>query len=119
MVPAEIAGLRFVRLRNPAGEVRVGVLAGDEVRVLESGDVLGAITAEQLARPVERLTLPDAESCTPPDPWRLDVPLIAPETWAAGVTYRRSREARLAGVKKKRRPRPTSTSRRKPKSKPS
>jgi 2-dehydro-3-deoxy-D-arabinonate dehydratase len=95
MPDEEIAGLRFVRLRNPAGEVRVGVLAGDEVRVLESGDVLGAITAEQLARPVERLTLPDAESCTPPDPWRLDVPLIAPETWAAGVTYRRSRDARL------------------------
>lgn len=91
----EIAGLRFVRLRSPSGEVRVGLLAGDEIGVLETGDILATLEADELARPAERLTVLDPESCTPPHPWRLEVPLIAPETWAAGVTYQRSRDARL------------------------
>jgi 2-dehydro-3-deoxy-D-arabinonate dehydratase len=29
------------------------------------------------------------------EPWGLLAPLVAPETWAAGVTYERSREARM------------------------
>jgi len=95
MVPGEIAGLRFVRLRNAAGEVRVGVLDGDEVGVLETGDIVATLEADELPRAVERLTVLDRESCTLPDPWQLEVPLVAPETWAAGVTYRRSRDARL------------------------
>src|SRR5947209_7539969 len=95
MAPEESAGLRFVRLRNPAGEVRVGVFDGDEVGVLEAGDIVATLERDELPRPVERLTVLDRESCTVTDPWRLDVPLIAPETWAAGVTYQRSRDARL------------------------
>ena len=95
MPDEQIAGRRFVRLRNPAGEVRVGVLAGDEVGVLGSDDVIATLEADELPRPVERLKVLDRASCTPPAPWRLEVPLIAPETWAAGVTYERSRDARL------------------------
>ena len=74
MVPAEIAGLRFVRLRNAAGEVRVGVLDGDEVGVLETGDIVATLEADELPRAVERLTVLDHESCTLPDPWQLEVP---------------------------------------------
>jgi 2-dehydro-3-deoxy-D-arabinonate dehydratase len=95
MPDEQIAGRRFVRLRNPAGEVRVGVLAGDEVGVLGTDDVIATLEADEPTRPVESLKVVDPASCTPPPPWRLEVPLIAPETWAAGVTYKRSRDARL------------------------
>ena len=40
----------------------------------------------------------------PAGPWRLLVPVVAPETWAAGVTYERSRDARLPRARS-----PTST----------
>jgi 2-dehydro-3-deoxy-D-arabinonate dehydratase len=95
MANEEIAGLRLVRLRNPAGEVRVGLLAGDEVGVLGTDDVVGVLEAAELPRPTERLEILDPQSCTPPEPWLLLAPLIAPEIWAAGVTYERSREARV------------------------
>lgn len=91
----EIAGLRLVRLRDPAGAVRVGLLAGDEAGVLDTDDVVGTIEADETPRPVERFTILDPESCTPPEPWQLLVPVVPPETWAAGVTYERSRDARL------------------------
>jgi 2-dehydro-3-deoxy-D-arabinonate dehydratase len=91
----EIAGLRLVRLRDPAGAVRVGLLAGDEVGVLDTDDVVGTIEADEVPRPAERFTILDPDSCTPPKPWQLLVPVVAPETWAAGVTYERSRDARL------------------------
>jgi 2-dehydro-3-deoxy-D-arabinonate dehydratase len=39
--------------------------------------------------------LVDPHACIPADPWRLLAPLVAPETWAAGVTYERSRQARV------------------------
>src|SRR5579862_155585 len=95
MVNSAIAGLRLVRLRDPHGSSRVGVVAGDEVDVLETDDVIATLEGRDEARSLERLTLLDARSCTPPEPWRLEVPVVAPETWAAGVTYERSRDARL------------------------
>jgi 2-dehydro-3-deoxy-D-arabinonate dehydratase len=91
----EIAGLRLVRLRDPGGAVRVGLLAGEEVGVLDADDVIATIEADEVPRPRERLAIPDSESCVPPEPWELLVPLIPPETWGAGVTYQRSREARV------------------------
>ena len=95
MVNQEIAGLRVVRLRDPHGDVRVGLLAGEEIGVLVTDDVLALLEADAAPRPKERLEVVDPQSCAPPEPWRLLAPLIAPETWAAGVTYERSRDARL------------------------
>ena len=95
MVSEEIVGLRLVRLRGPDDRVVVGVVAGDEVGVLESGDMLATLEADELPRPKERVPLRDPQACIPADPWRLLVPLAAPETWAAGVTYERSRQARM------------------------
>jgi 2-dehydro-3-deoxy-D-arabinonate dehydratase len=95
MVSEEIAGLRFVRLRGAGGRVAVGVVAGDEVGVLEAEDVVATLQAGELPVPTERVALLDAQACTPAEPWSLLAPLVAPETWAAGVTYERSREARV------------------------
>jgi 2-dehydro-3-deoxy-D-arabinonate dehydratase len=95
MVSEEIAGLRFARLRDPRGRTRVGVVAGEEVGVLETDDVLATLAADELPAPIERLPIADPQSCAPPAPWTLLAPLIPPETWAAGVTYERSRDARL------------------------
>jgi 2-dehydro-3-deoxy-D-arabinonate dehydratase len=95
VVNEEIAGLRLVRLRDPNGKVRVGLVAGDDVGVLETDDPIATLENRELPRPAERLTLENAETCTPPKPWQLLTPLVAPETWAAGVTYQRSRDARL------------------------
>lgn len=95
MPSQELAGLRFVRLRGPDGRIAVGVVAGDEVGVLETDDMLGTLQAGELPQPVLRIGLLGPELCTPAEPWSLLAPLVAPETWAAGVTYERSREARV------------------------
>ncbi len=95
MVSEEIVGLRLVRLREGGGRVRVGLVAGNEVGLLETDDVVATLQADELPRPTERVPILDPRSCVPPEPWRLLAPLIAPETWAAGVTYERSRDARL------------------------
>jgi 2-dehydro-3-deoxy-D-arabinonate dehydratase len=95
MANDEIAGLRFVRLRGPDARVHVGVVVGHEVGVLDTDDMLGTLEGDDPPRPTERLPLLDPDSCSPPEPWRLLAPIVAPETWAAGVTYERSRDARL------------------------
>jgi 2-dehydro-3-deoxy-D-arabinonate dehydratase len=95
MASDEIAGLRFVRLRDPRGAVRVGLVAGDEVGVLETDDIVATLQADSLPRPIESVPIVDPASCTPAPPWTQLAPLIPPETWAAGVTYERSRDARL------------------------
>jgi 2-dehydro-3-deoxy-D-arabinonate dehydratase len=91
----ELGGLRFVRLAGPDGRVAVGVVAGNEVVVLEAEDMVATLQAGELPEPMERIALVDPEQCTVAEPWSLMAPLVAPETWAAGVTYERSREARV------------------------
>jgi 2-dehydro-3-deoxy-D-arabinonate dehydratase len=95
MVSDEIAGLRVVRLRGPEAEVRVGLVAGDEIGILPSHDVLAILQADELPRPVDRVSVADPATCTPSPPWTLLAPIVPAETWAAGVTYERSRDARL------------------------
>ena len=43
----------------------------------------------------ERVEIADTETLAPPPPWRLLAPVDPPEVWAAGVTYERSRDARV------------------------
>ena len=70
--------MRRVRLRGPNGVERGVVHSG--VIVTESGECVRALDAD-------RLTLAD--------PYELLLPLEPPEVWCAGVTYERSRDARI------------------------
>jgi 2-dehydro-3-deoxy-D-arabinonate dehydratase len=98
----EPRGWRIVRFRGPEGEVRVGAVdpaAPTTVAELASPDPLDAIRlggiaerASAAARTIEAL---DPETLELPEPWELLAPLRPTETWAAGVTYERSRVARV------------------------
>jgi 2-dehydro-3-deoxy-D-arabinonate dehydratase len=78
---------RFVRVETDQG-IRVGRVDGDSVDLLDHDDVLGALDGrgEVVAR-VAFAGLP------------LLAPINAPEIWCAGVTYERSRDARLEEAK--------------------
>lgn len=94
----ESRGRRVVRFAGADGTPRLGVVLPDApttVRSLPQADAAAAIEAGLPAGDavVEAL---DAETLELPAPWRLLAPCVAPETWCAGVTYERSRDARLA-----------------------
>ena len=91
-----LTGARLVRLRDPHGNVRVAHVRDGELSVLETGDMLATLERGELPAP-GRHTVPilDIETLEPDGPWELLVPVDAPETWAAGVTYERSRSARM------------------------
>lgn len=91
-----VPGLRVVRLRDPDGEVRAALVESDNLHVLASDDVLAILRGDARPERVRTLIALDPETLEPPPPWRLLVPLIPPETWAAGVTYERSRDARIS-----------------------
>jgi 2-dehydro-3-deoxy-D-arabinonate dehydratase len=74
---------RFVRAATAAGP-RVGRLDGDAVHLLDDDDVLAALRGEG-----EVTSTAELESL------ELLPPVDAPEIWCAGVTYERSRDARL------------------------
>jgi 2-dehydro-3-deoxy-D-arabinonate dehydratase len=95
MVANELVGLRLVRVRSADGRTHVGLLAGDELSILATDDMLAVLESDQPVGEVVQVTIADSVTCIPPEPWTLLVPLIAPETWAAGVTYERSRDARV------------------------
>ena len=89
--------IRIVRFREPDNEPRLGLLEPDApttVTELESDDVLAVLRGSRdvTGRTIEAL---DAETLDLPPPFELLVPLVPPETWAAGVTYERSRDARV------------------------
>ena len=70
--------MRYVRIQGPDGVER-GRIDGGQV-VTESD---------------KRIELLDPVTVELPDPYRLLVPINAPEVWCAGVTYERSRDARV------------------------
>jgi 2-dehydro-3-deoxy-D-arabinonate dehydratase len=78
---------RFVRVDTDRG-VRVGRLDGDTVEVLDHDDPLAALRGS--GEVVAREPLADLH---------LLAPIHAPEIWCAGVTYERSRDARLEEAK--------------------
>jgi 2-dehydro-3-deoxy-D-arabinonate dehydratase len=89
--------MRIVRFRERGGDERLGLVAPDTpttVAELESDDVVAVLRGERglSGRTVEAL---DAETLELPPPFELLAPLVPPETWAAGVTYERSRDARV------------------------
>jgi len=70
--------MRRVRLRGPNG-IEYGVVGDDVVISQRSGDI----------------PLLDTDRLSLPDPYHLLLPLEPPEVWCAGVTYERSRDARV------------------------
>jgi 2-dehydro-3-deoxy-D-arabinonate dehydratase len=90
-----------VRFCGPEGDVRVGVVdpaAPATIAELASSDPLEAIRlgrlAERAAAAARTIEAVDSETLDLPEPWELLAPLVPAETWAAGVTYERSRVAR-------------------------
>lgn len=94
-------GWLLVRLEGPDG-VRLGAVAPDardRIALLEGSEPLALLRpgalAEQAAGAEEVIEGVDPETLRPPTPWLLLVPVGCPEVWCAGVTYERSRDARL------------------------
>lgn len=73
----------YVRVQIEAG-ARVGRLTGDRIDVLDHDEPLRALAGEGTT--TSAIAVADAE---------LLAPIEAPEIWCAGVTYERSRDARL------------------------
>jgi 2-dehydro-3-deoxy-D-arabinonate dehydratase len=89
--------IRIVRFKEQDNVPRLGLIEPDSpttVTELASDDVLDVLrrSREVTGRTIEAL---DPETLELPPPFELLVPLVPPETWAAGVTYERSRDARV------------------------
>ena len=92
-----LSGARILRFAGEDGRALVGIVrpdapttivqsaAADPLELLAGGDPGGGAT----------LTALDPETLELPPPYRLLAPIVPPETWAAGVTYERSRDARV------------------------
>jgi 2-dehydro-3-deoxy-D-arabinonate dehydratase len=98
----EPRGWRLVRFRGPDGEARVGAVdpaTPATVVELASPDPLDAIRlggiADRASASSRFIDAKDPETLELPEPWELLEPLVPTETWAAGVTYERSRQARI------------------------
>jgi 2-dehydro-3-deoxy-D-arabinonate dehydratase len=79
----DLQDVKVVRVRVAAGP-RAGRWSGDRIDVLDHDDALLALTGA--GEVVDTLAAVDAVLCAP---------IEAPEIWCAGVTYERSRDARL------------------------
>ena len=95
MINDQLVGRRLARVRHADGRERVGIVGDDELELLATGDVLAVLTGAEPLTIVERVEIDDPESPYPGEPWQLLTPILAPETWAAGVTNERSRDARV------------------------
>jgi 2-dehydro-3-deoxy-D-arabinonate dehydratase len=89
--------MRLLRYREPGSDPRLGRIDPDEpttIRELASSDPLEALlgSADPTGNSFEAL---DPETLELPSPLELLTPIAPPETWAAGVTYERSRDARV------------------------
>ena len=94
-------GWRLVRVADPDGALHVGAVAPGRAAIglLDGADPLELLVDGRLAQrgsaARETLEVRDPETLAPRPPWRLVLPLDPPEVWCAGVTYERSRDARL------------------------
>jgi 2-dehydro-3-deoxy-D-arabinonate dehydratase len=86
--------MKIGKVQTTSGNTGVGVVDGDGVRLLDGQATLSSILYD--ADPVAKVgTLLDSKTAVLPlDQVRFLPPLDQQEVWAAGVTYKRSREAR-------------------------
>ena len=88
--------MQLCKIRLQSGETGVGLIRGGAVTLLRSSQSLtlsSILHAEYPADLVRSLIDPDQPDLEM-DQVRFLAPLDAQEVWAAGVTYKRSREAR-------------------------
>jgi 2-dehydro-3-deoxy-D-arabinonate dehydratase len=90
--------MQLCKVQGATGKVEVGLLSGGEVRILELTRIDGPQTLSDLLCSADpqglvRFLLEGAPAL-PVGQVKFLPPLDAQEVWAAGVTYRRSREAR-------------------------
>jgi 2-dehydro-3-deoxy-D-arabinonate dehydratase len=90
-----LTGVRLARVRDGEGNVRVAQVRDGALSLLDTDDMLGVLERGELPDGGKSVAICDAETLEPEAPWELLVPVDAPETWAAGVTYERSRSARM------------------------
>ncbi len=91
--------MQLCKVRRPDGKLEVGVLEGQQVRVLELNKLDGPQTLSDLLHSGEtgdlvRTLLDRGAPTLPVDKVRFLAPLDQQEVWAAGVTYKRSKVAR-------------------------
>lgn len=91
----QLAGMRLLRARDAGGRIHVGVVSDGEVNVLATDDIVAVLESGELPAILDRIGIVDQRTCALEEPWTLLCPVIAPEVWAAGVTYERSRVARM------------------------
>jgi 2-dehydro-3-deoxy-D-arabinonate dehydratase len=89
--------MRIVRFRQGDEAPSLGLVdpeAPTTILELEQADIVAVLRGERdvTGRAMDAL---DAETLELPAPYELLAPLVPPETWAAGVTYERSRDARV------------------------
>lgn len=85
-----------MRVRDGDGRVHVARVGEGELSVLGTDDMLATLERGELPKPGRQsVPIVDPDTLEPASPWELLVPIDAPETWAAGVTYERSRAARM------------------------
>lgn len=89
--------MKLAKFQSAAGNVQIGVVEGDQVVPLTANATLRTLTdilnaddpaaaAQSLARPADAVPLATVT---------LLAPIDSQEVWAAGVTYKRSRSARM------------------------
>ena len=91
-------GWRLVRLDGPSGQ-RLGAVAPDvpdRIALLDGSDPIELLRPSALAEQAATETVDvDPDTLEPREQWRLTLPTDCPEVWCAGVTYERSRDARV------------------------
>jgi 2-dehydro-3-deoxy-D-arabinonate dehydratase len=90
-----MTGRRFVRFAGVDRRPRLGLVEESRMLELPGDDIVALLGNGGLPEPVGEVEVLDAERVVLPEPWRLLLPLEPPEVWCAGVTYERSREARM------------------------
>src|SRR5438067_874614 len=85
--------MRLCKLRLTSSEIATGWIDGNHVRVLKAATLAELLHAAAPADAVQRDVIP-GKTTVPLEQATLLSPIDQQEVWAAGVTYKRSQEAR-------------------------
>jgi 2-dehydro-3-deoxy-D-arabinonate dehydratase len=92
--PAERAVMQLCKVRRADGNSAVGVLEAGRICLLDGSQTLSGVIYSDDPAGLARSLLKAGDPGVPIESVALRAPLDDQEVWAAGVTYKRSREAR-------------------------